>query len=241
MEKAKDNLKEMVIHHDKLKDNYLRMYYAFMKYEDIAVDYFSDCDVNKRTMTHPGVGDVKQKVVDAYNQVNNPFRDAYIWIKGEQLDMKGMLDALLGREGIMRMQINSENQRRTDQNEVDKLDMGKTSFKNFFKSKDSKEKSKQDLRAKIDSANHMIDDYRKLVNFVTIMHGALVIDRFKSTKVTQYKRMLRQFSVREITNCHLSANLCHGILQLDEMKQWTIPESTRENLDNIKWKEKQLF
>jgi hypothetical protein len=53
-------------------------------------------------MTHPGVGDVKQKVVDAYNQVNNPFRDAYIWIKGEQLDMKGMLDALVGREGIMR-------------------------------------------------------------------------------------------------------------------------------------------
>jgi len=59
MEKAKENLKEMTIHHDKLKDNYLRMYYAFMKYEDIAVDYFSDCDVNKRTMTHPGVGDVK--------------------------------------------------------------------------------------------------------------------------------------------------------------------------------------
>jgi hypothetical protein len=118
------------------------MYYAFMKYEDIAVDYFSDCDVNKRSMTHPGVGDVKQKVVDAYNQVNNPFRDAYIWIKGEQLDMKGMLDALVGREGIMRQYINSENTRRDDQTELDKLDMGKTSFKNFFKSKDSKEKSK---------------------------------------------------------------------------------------------------
>lgn len=87
----------------------------------------------------------------------------------------------------------------------------------------------------------MIDDYRKLVNFVTIMHGALVIDRFKSTKVTQYKRMLRQFSVREITNCHLSANLCHGILQLDELKQWTLPTEKRENIDNIKWKEKQPF
>jgi hypothetical protein len=44
--------------------------------------------------------------------------------------------------------------------------------------------------------------------------------------------------VREITNCHLSANLCHGILQLDEMKQWTLPNATRENIDNIKWKEK---
>jgi hypothetical protein len=30
-------------------------------------------------------------------------------------------------------------------------------------------------------------------------------------------------------------------LQLDEMKQWTLPRTMRENLDNIKWKEKQLF
>merc|ERR1719197_1977956 len=107
----------------------------------------------------------------------------------------------------MRQQISAESKRRDNQSELDKLEMGKTSFKNFFKSKDSKEKSKQDLRAQIDSANHMIDDYRKLVNFVTIMHGHLVIDKFKSTKVVQYKRMLRGFSVCEITNCHLSANL----------------------------------
>jgi hypothetical protein len=30
--------------------------------------------------------------------------------------------------------------------------------------------------------------------------------------------MLRQFSVHEINNCHSMANLCHMILQLDEMK-----------------------
>jgi hypothetical protein len=53
MEKAKENVKEMVSHHDKMQDNYLRMYLAFMKYEDIAVDYFSDCDVSTRLMTHP--------------------------------------------------------------------------------------------------------------------------------------------------------------------------------------------
>lgn len=79
-----------------------------MKYEDIAVDYYSDCDVSKRTMTHPGVGDIKQKVVDAFNQVHNPYADAYVWLKGEQLDMKGLLAALTGRENVMRMQMATE-------------------------------------------------------------------------------------------------------------------------------------
>jgi len=54
---------------------------------------------------------------------------------------------------------------------------------------------------------------------VTILHGQNAIDRFKRDKVTQYKRMLRGFSVREITNSHVMANLCHGILQLDATKE----------------------
>jgi len=212
MEKSKNNVKEMKGHQDKLKDNYLRMYYAFMKYEDIAVDYYSDCDVSKRTMTHPGVGDIKQKVVDAFNQVHNPFADAYVWLKGEQLDMKGLLTALTGRENVMRAQMACEQKRRENQTELDKLEMGKTSFKNFFKSKSSKDTSKLTLKADIEAANHTIEDYRKLVNFITIQHGHMTIDKFKSHKTEQYKRMLRQFSVREITNCHISANLCHSIL-----------------------------
>jgi hypothetical protein len=69
-----------------------------MKYEDIAVDYFTDSDMSKRSLTHPNVGDIKQKVVDAHEQLKNPYKDAYIWVKGEQLDMKGMLDALQGRD-----------------------------------------------------------------------------------------------------------------------------------------------
>jgi len=102
MEKSKSNIKEMKLHQDRLKDNYIRMYHAFMKYEDIAVDYFSDCDVTKRSMTHPGVGDIKEKVNASFNQAVNPYQDAYIWLKGEQLDMKGLLAALIGRENVMR-------------------------------------------------------------------------------------------------------------------------------------------
>merc|ERR1712160_112428 len=92
-----------------------------------------------------------------------------------------------------------------NQSELDKLEMNKTSFKNFFKSKNSKDQSKLTLKADIEAANHTIEDYRKLVNFITIQHGHMTIDKFKGHKVDHYKRMLRSFSVREITNCHNSA------------------------------------
>jgi len=151
-------------------------------------------------------------------QLKNPYKDAYIWIKGEQLDMKGMLDALQGRESVMRVQMGLEQKKRDNEAELMKLDAGKTSMKNFFKSKSSKESSKLTIKAVIDTQVQQIDDYAKLVHFITILHGLNAIDRFKRDKVNQYKRMLRGFSVREITNQHLTANLCHHILQLDETK-----------------------
>ena len=31
-----------------------------------------------------------------------------------------------------------------------------------------------------------VEDYRKLINFVTIYHGQLAIDKFKKAKLLQY-------------------------------------------------------
>lgn len=192
------------------------MYHNFMKYEDLAVDFFADSDINKRILTRPEAGDIKQKIMDSSSNTKNPYREALVWLMGEQLDMKGMLDALLGRDAVMKQQVGTEQKRRDNQTELDKLETNKTSFKNFFKSKDSKEKSKLTLKADIEASNHMIDDYRKLIGFITIHHGLVVIDKFKKDKINQYKRMLRCFSVREMTNCHIVANLCKTIVDLNE-------------------------
>jgi len=99
---------------------------------------------------------------------------------------------------------------------LDKLETGKTSLRNFFKSKAGKDNSKLTLQADIQAASHSIDDYRRLVNFITIKHGLVSIDKFKQDKISQYKRMLRQFSVREIQNSHIVATLCQGILSISE-------------------------
>lgn len=69
-----------------------------MKYEDNNLEYYSDSDLTKRNLTNPGKSDFKDLSDNAFKSLKNPYRDAYYWLKGELLDIKGMNEALQGRE-----------------------------------------------------------------------------------------------------------------------------------------------
>lgn len=73
-----------------------------LKYEDQNVDYYSDSDLAKRVLTNPLAGDMKEKMDTTYKGWKNPFKDAYYWIKGELLDLRGINEALLGREQVVK-------------------------------------------------------------------------------------------------------------------------------------------
>lgn len=53
--------------------------------------------------------------------LKNPYRDAYYWLKGELLDIKGMNEALMGREQVVKMLSNTESKKRSDQTELEKM------------------------------------------------------------------------------------------------------------------------
>ena len=74
------------------------------------------------------------------------------------------------------------------------------------------------LQANIEQCNTEIEDYRKLINFITIYHGALAIDKFKKDKSHQYAKMLNLMSVREISNAFACATLNSRILELQEKR-----------------------
>ncbi len=46
--------------------NYKLIIGSLMKYEDQNVDYYSESDMNKRVLTNPGTGDIKERVDDTY-------------------------------------------------------------------------------------------------------------------------------------------------------------------------------
>ena len=64
--------------------------------------------------THPDHSELKEKFKTAEKKVVNPYREAYIWIKGEHLNLMGMLECLKGREMVMEHQLNLEKKIVTD-------------------------------------------------------------------------------------------------------------------------------
>ena len=95
---------------------YISIMNSLLKYEDNNVEYYADSDVDKRILTHPDTnGDIKEKVDKTYTGLRNPYREAYMIMKGELLDLKGMSDALTGRESVVKSQSATESKKRSDQ------------------------------------------------------------------------------------------------------------------------------
>ena len=216
MEVQKKQLKRMIQVKDATDVNYKFIIQSMMKYEDQNVDYYSDSDANKRILTNPNLSDMKERMDETYRGWKNPYKDSYLWLKGELLDLRGLNEALLGREQVVKQQSSAESKKRSDQQELEKLTQGKTTLKSVFKSKSSKENDILNLQAAIEVANKDIADYKKLINFLTIYHGQVAIQKFKKEKSTMYLKMLNNFCIKEISNSHLSATLWHAVLENDK-------------------------
>lgn len=53
-------------------------------------------------------GNFDEKLKDTTSAYKSPFAEAALWIKGEMLDIQGMIDAVKGREGVMKKQLAAE-------------------------------------------------------------------------------------------------------------------------------------
>lgn len=58
-----------------------------IKFEEMSLDFYADGNSEKRVLTHPSAGDMKQKVGDSLAQYKNPYEEAYTWVRGEMLDI----------------------------------------------------------------------------------------------------------------------------------------------------------
>ena len=112
---------------------------AMIRHEDIAIAYYGDDDYNQRCYTHPNHEDLKNRFEAAENLIKNPFHEAYIWLKGEYLNLIGMLDCLKGRELVMEHQLNLEKRIVNDTKTLNNIKGNKTTLTNFWKTKSSKE------------------------------------------------------------------------------------------------------
>jgi hypothetical protein len=90
-------------------------------------------------LTHPSEKTFDEDLKETISTLQNPWAETQIWIRGELLDITGMIVAMTGRDLVLKKQKQTEAKKMEYQQELDKLVAGKTTLKSFWKSKTSKE------------------------------------------------------------------------------------------------------
>lgn len=213
LEIQKKQLKKMAADKELQNTTYQGILTGLIRYEDNNIEYMSDSDVSRRMLTNPSTGsDFTERFGTQWKTLKNPYKDAYFWIKGELLDLKGLKQAIEGREVVVKQWMSAESKKRSDQTELEKLNQGKTTLKSLFKSKNAKDTEIITLQGVIENTNRDIEEYKKLVNFLTIYHGEVAIQKFKQEKSRGYLRVLLQVASKEISNSCLAATLWNEVL-----------------------------
>lgn len=101
MQRQKADMKVYTESNEKSFGNYQKFYANFLKYEDVSVDFYADGELSQRTITHPGASEIRESINPTIKEWKNPYREAYIWIKGELLDLLGARDAMDGRDQVV--------------------------------------------------------------------------------------------------------------------------------------------
>jgi len=134
------------------------------------------------------------------------------------LDIAGMINSFKASDEVVQELRENEREKISETEELAKLRVGKATLKSFFKSAQQKEEDIKRLEKSIKQCDREIEEYKVLIDFITIVQGRVMIDKFKRDKIRQYKRMLYLMSVRSISNSHLSAELAARILDLQAQK-----------------------
>lgn len=134
------------------------------------------------------------------------------------LDIAGMINSFRASDEVVQELRENEREKISETEELAKLRVGKATLKSFFKSAQQKEEDIRRLEKSIKQCDKEIEEYKVLIDFITIVQGKVMIDKFKRDKIRQYKRMLYLMSVRSISNSHLSAELAARILDLQAQK-----------------------
>lgn len=126
--------------YDQSHQHYKKIYLNLMAFEDMAIDCYSDGDRTKRVLSHPIAQDLPTKITENIEKWRNPFRETWMTLRGEVLDIKSMMNAMSGRTSQEVLQTKAESKQRDKKTELEKMTLGKTTLKSFFKSKSTIQK-----------------------------------------------------------------------------------------------------
>jgi len=122
-------------------------------------------------------------------ELSNPFQEFYYWIIGEINDIEALQEAIQGRDKTLSIKHKLETKKKSDTEELNKLNAGKKTMSTIFKSSSGKQAKITVLSSNISQAEKDIEEYDKLLKMIEVHLGESVIPKFKESQMKAYYKL----------------------------------------------------
>lgn len=185
-------------------------YTAFVtRYEDLNLTHYTEMNQRELIFNNPDNKQLQDSMVSASGALRNPYIDLYHWVKGELYDLEAVRDAIKVRADTMENIRKLESKKSSTQKDLESVSTGKTTVTTLFKNSSDA----SSMANKIENTDREILAHQMLADLLTIYIGDKVIPAFKKEKLNLYHRILKQFTVIEISNSHQLAGFWSNVLQ----------------------------
>ena len=183
-------------------------------YEELNLTQYADIDVNRLILNHADNGELKTAMAQSGEAQTNPMGVLYHWIKGENYDVGSFSACLASRNAVAKRVKELKSKKTSTQKDIETVSAGKKTVTTLFK----KPGDVGGMAAKVEKYDAETEVQIKLLDVMTIYLGGPLLDQFKKEKLALYRRVLQQYYVTEVSNCHQSASFWGRMLQEESVK-----------------------
>ena len=133
-------------------------------------------------------------------KITNPYIKMKYWVKEEIYDLHAILEAIHTKEKLENQLSKTRSKKKSSQSALDKLNQGKKTLTNFWKSQSAKANDITSHTQTIAKCESDIMNYERMINVVAANLCENSIPGFKSNKAKSYYNMLHLVSGQEFCN-----------------------------------------
>jgi hypothetical protein len=215
---VKEQASKMVPVKEQQNSNYKALMEGMTKFEEEGLAQYVDSNYNKFVVGDPSSPELKTECAEMADSLSNPFGDFHNWIIGEITDIESLQEAIKGRDNILGIKNKILSKKRTDTEELEKLNQGKKTMKTLFKSASGKQAKITVLSSNISQAEKDIEEYDKLTKMVEVHLGETVIPTFKETQMKAYYQICQGVACAEIEDSNKTAKFWANFLENPNIK-----------------------
>lgn len=179
---------------------------------------YVDSNYNKFVVGDPSCPELKDKCEELSKSLTNPFLEFHNWILGEISDIESLQEAIQCRDKTIGHMGKLNAKKKTETEELNKLEAGKKTIKTLFKSVSSKQTKITALTTSISQLEKDFEEVGKLVKMIEVHLGETVIPSFKESQAAAYYKICQAFACQEIDDSNKVATFWSEFLENKNVK-----------------------